>query len=762
MNDIFGRNQELMELPRRLGNYELSKLLGQGGMGEVYLAHNIELREPAAVKLLPKHLANDASFVNRFREEARKLRRLQHSHIVQAHDFGRDGNDFYLVMECIDGGDLQDVIDANPEGVEPSKALDYLLQISAAVREAHKTTVHRDLSPNNILLTKEGDVKVSDFGLSEVVGEDYARSLIEKSVTLSQVGIAETLPADNSRRAANIVGKVRYMSPQVTRGEPSDKRNDIYAIGIMLYDLVTGRSTGMVRSIRKEKPKLDPRWQDIFDKCTVDDIEARYQSVEELESDLKALKQKAKGKGGLKRVLFLATLALATGAAYFTQEKWMPHAEPYITKANEQIQQWLKPKDVPVDSGSATPNSSNKEQLAPSKPVSSGSVGIQLPSAPPSGSRFVLLSPKPHGFATEYSSPSSIALPVSNSDYTLRFEHPDYQPATFTVPGTSGSHAARFPMEQIRVANEYRFSSSPDGATVYLNESPIGQTPLSHPIVFERSSAAQAYQAVKVRFELESHDSVEMLVQEASPTNLPTAELTSQRTPRKLLLTLAGNIEMQLTFVEAGQGMIGSPEDELGRIAHSETQRRIEIEAPFYIGVTEVTQAQYKAVTGNNPSFFIGSSRPVEQVVYKDLNSEHGFIAKLNDFLEANGYAGWTADLPTNEEWEFATRAGTETTFYNGQDISKRGRDPALDQLAVYLKTITAPVSSKEPNPWGLYDTLGNVFEWTKEGELRGGSFKQQATTSRPAYRLLGKSDRKATDKDANQFGLRIVIRPPN
>ncbi|MBD5779788.1 protein kinase [Pelagicoccus sp. NFK12] len=764
MNDIFGRNQELMELPRRLGNYELTKLLGQGGMGEVYLAHNVELKEPAAVKLLPKHLAHDSSFVNRFREEARKLRRLQHQNIVQAHDFGRDGNDFYLVMECIDGGDLQDVIDANPNGLPPDEAQRYLLEIAAAVKEAHKTTIHRDLSPNNILLTKDGKVKVSDFGLSEVVGEDYARSLIQKSVTLSQVGIAETLPAENSRRAANIVGKVRYMSPQVTRGEPSDKRNDIYAIGIMLYDMLTGRTTGMVRSLRKEKPELDPRWQSIFDRCTADEISSRYQNIAELENDIREISANPKRKTPMRTLLSLLCLSAIATAAYYTSESWLPIAQPYIDSAREKFADHAQNPEVasepPEPRKGSTAASDAAEADGTNLPNSL--VRVSLETSIPSDSKLVLLSPRPQGIQLEYAHPSEIQLPSSSSDYTMRFEHPKYLPVTFTIPGNAGQHPVRFKTTQVRESHEFTIYSNPSGATVFLEDQAIGKTPLNRTFDFVRSHESQPFGRLNLRLELPGHETTEFSLEETSPSQLPVIQIPAQRAPRKLQIPLANGNQLEVTYIEPGIATIGSPDTEIGRIAHAESLKQIEVDQAFYISVTEVTQAQYRAIMNSNPSFYLGDNRPVEQVVYRDIKGPEGFLQKLNDHLQAHGYNGWTADLPTNVEWEYAARAGSQSTYYNGNDITQRGRDPNLDPLAVYMTVATANVASKTPNEWGLYDVLGNVFEWTSEGDLRGGSFKQQATTTRPAYRLIGKSDRTKTDKDANQFGLRIVLRPPN
>ena len=140
------------KLPRLLGSYRLTRMLGEGGMGQVFLAEHTELKEPVALKLLPQHLAEDTGFVNRFREEARKLMKLSHTNIVQARHFDKQGDEFYLVMEYVDGGDLTNFLGQHPEGVPADDVKRMVLDITSAMKDAHRTTIHRDLSLNNILL----------------------------------------------------------------------------------------------------------------------------------------------------------------------------------------------------------------------------------------------------------------------------------------------------------------------------------------------------------------------------------------------------------------------------------------------------------------------------------------------------------------------------------------------------------------------------------------------------------------------------------
>jgi formylglycine-generating enzyme required for sulfatase activity len=201
-------------------------------------------------------------------------------------------------------------------------------------------------------------------------------------------------------------------------------------------------------------------------------------------------------------------------------------------------------------------------------------------------------------------------------------------------------------------------------------------------------------------------------------------EFTSTVTGAKFVLVATGTFTM------------GSPTNESGRFGN-ETQHQVTISKPFFMQTTAVTQSQWKAVMGNNPSSFkdCGNDCPVEQVSWKDVQD---FIQKLNHMEGTNKYR-----LPTEAEWEYAARAGTTTAFANG-GITRTGcgYDPKLDQIGWYCGnsgTKTHPVARKMPNAWGLYDTHGNVYQWVQDwyGDYPSGSVTDPVGPSSDSYRVF-------------------------
>jgi formylglycine-generating enzyme required for sulfatase activity len=176
-----------------------------------------------------------------------------------------------------------------------------------------------------------------------------------------------------------------------------------------------------------------------------------------------------------------------------------------------------------------------------------------------------------------------------------------------------------------------------------------------------------------------------------------------------------------------------------------------------------VTQGQFEAVMGTQPSYFRadGHDRPVEQIRYTDVadytaQSPNSFLGKLNELLRKNGYGLWEAGLPTEDEWEYACRAGAYTPFNNNTELSMPMNVADIERVSVYGKSETARVASRAPNAWGLYDMHGNVAEWTQNGTLRGGSFRDSAAETRAAARLFGMDSNSTPDR---RFGFRVIIR---
>lgn len=200
------------------GRYQILTRVAAGGMGEVFRAHDPVLNREVALKMLHPTLAGDADFIDRFRREARSAAKLSHPNIVAVHDWGKAGETYFMVMEFIRGPNLRNVL---AEGVplQPAQAAEVLSQVLSALGHAHEHgIVHRDVKPENILITKQGVVKVADFGL--------ARALAESRVT---------------HAPGTVTGTVQYLAPEQIQGEPADPRTDLYAAGVVLYELLVGR-----------------------------------------------------------------------------------------------------------------------------------------------------------------------------------------------------------------------------------------------------------------------------------------------------------------------------------------------------------------------------------------------------------------------------------------------------------------------------------------------------------------------------------------
>jgi len=201
------------------GRYTIERVIGKGGMGMVYLAHDLELGERIAIKtLLPELLTSDITAIERFRNEIRLARRIAHRNIVRTHDFGKAGDVFFVTMEYVEGTTLRTVLDRRGHLGAPAM-LAIAKQLAQALMSAHEEgIIHRDIKPQNVLLDSEGTLKVMDFGVAR---------LAQRSNTLTQVGM--------------VIGTPTYMSPEQLLDEDVDARSDLYSVGVLLYECLTGK-----------------------------------------------------------------------------------------------------------------------------------------------------------------------------------------------------------------------------------------------------------------------------------------------------------------------------------------------------------------------------------------------------------------------------------------------------------------------------------------------------------------------------------------
>src|SRR5262245_57939556 len=215
----------------QLGSHEITGLLGKGGMGEVYRGRDLKLKREVAIKILPEEFARDADRVSRFQREAEVLASLNHPNIAAIYDLQEANDTRFLVLELVEGETLAERIQRGPIRVE--EALEIGKHICEALEAAHeKGVVHRDLKPANVKITADGRVKVLDFGLAKAMETAPASTTLSNSPTL-------TLGATQN---GVILGTAAYMSPEQAKGRPVDRRTDIFALGCVLYEMLTGQA----------------------------------------------------------------------------------------------------------------------------------------------------------------------------------------------------------------------------------------------------------------------------------------------------------------------------------------------------------------------------------------------------------------------------------------------------------------------------------------------------------------------------------------
>jgi eukaryotic-like serine/threonine-protein kinase len=279
----------------RLGPYEIAGPLGSGGMGDVYRARDTRLARDVAVKVLPARLARDEEHKRRFETEARAASTLSHPNILAVHDVGSHEGTPYVVSELLEGQTLRERLEDG--SLSTHRALDYGVQIARGLAAAHERgVVHRDLKPANLFVTRDGLVKILDFGLAKLMRDDGPLSP-EDDGTAQPTVTRGTTPG-------SVLGTVGYMSPEQVRGQPADHRSDIFSFGAVLYEMLTGRRAfrgdsaveTMSAILKEEPPELSSSGKVLpagLERLTVHCLEKRpedrFQSARDLVFDLESI-----------------------------------------------------------------------------------------------------------------------------------------------------------------------------------------------------------------------------------------------------------------------------------------------------------------------------------------------------------------------------------------------------------------------------------------------------------------------------------------
>jgi eukaryotic-like serine/threonine-protein kinase len=290
----------------KISHYRILEKLGAGGMGQVFLAEDMKLGRKVALKILNEELTTNRDRLNRFEQEACAASALNHPNILTIHEVGEDGGAHFIATEYIDGKTLRRQMAGN--ALEPREILDIAVQVASALEEAHGAgIVHRDIKPDNVMIRRNGYVKVLDFGLAKLT-----ESTPDRSSSDAEASTRVLVQTD----AGVVMGTSHYMSPEQTRGKAVDARSDIWSLGVLMYEMAAGRPpfegetpTDVIVAINQKEPPPLVRFAPtvpaeldwIIVKALRKDKDERYQTIKELLTDLRRLKQKLEFEAELER-----------------------------------------------------------------------------------------------------------------------------------------------------------------------------------------------------------------------------------------------------------------------------------------------------------------------------------------------------------------------------------------------------------------------------------------------------------------------------
>jgi Tol biopolymer transport system component/tRNA A-37 threonylcarbamoyl transferase component Bud32 len=320
----------------KLGRYEIRSKIGEGGMGEVYLAQDTKLDRKVALKILPAEFAGNQERMRRFTQEAKAAAALNHPNIATVHEIGEHGDVNFIAMEFIDGVTLREKI--HRDQTDLKKLLRYLQHIAEGLAKAHAAgIVHRDLKPDNIMITRDGHAKILDFGLAKLIEQS--------SMTGSDSSEVATAVMRQHSSPGTVMGTVGYMSPEQAQGKTKeiDQRSDVFSFGCFLYEAATGlqpfASDSAVDTLHKiihastplikdANPFAPADLQRIVRRCLAKDPDERYQSIKEVAIELRELRRELQGAGDLDTTIPPSTIGSASGATMSASSPSLSTAAP--------------------------------------------------------------------------------------------------------------------------------------------------------------------------------------------------------------------------------------------------------------------------------------------------------------------------------------------------------------------------------------------------------------------------------------------------
>jgi len=716
-------------------DYEIVRELGRGGMGVVYLARNKLMGRQEVLKVVGRQLIERPGVADRFLREIRSAAKLHHTNIVTAYSALRLSESLVLAMEYVEGLDLAKMVKTKgPLPVVP--ACYFIHQAALGLQHAHERgMVHRDIKPANLILAREGKktvLKVLDFGLAKVTSEGQ----VEGGLTYE----------------GQMLGTPEYIAPeQIRDAQSADIRADIYSLGCTLYFTLTGQPPfhgdtlwdlcqahfSMDASpLNLVRPEVPVELAALVAKMMAKDPGRRFQTPGEVAQALRPFFKKGSvsvegANPGVSQVGQPDATLSMPGAVPVPPRPGMERTPVLVSEAR---------KPAPTQPGSII---EGLIDLRETEPLFDRILDTPLPVAAPGASRRNL-----RPWSTAYGKPSRsgprawwAAAGLLVLGFVVAWA------VVLRVKTANGIiELVNLPTDaEVLVDGEEVAVTWPGGGKPAV----VTVTAGKHKIMVKKDGIETSGDEVTVRAEGKEKFTVRF-VPPAKPTHeLPKDDgAESTRTAKKDARPDAGpavntassqesiknSIGMTLKLIPDGEFFMGSPDDAIEAENHEKPSHRVRISKPFYLGVCEVTQAQYKAVMGNNPSWFSanggGKDRvagqstdtyPVEMVSWLDAVQ---FCNKLSQkegkkpVYEIDGkdvrvpdWNGQGYRLPTEAEWEYACRANASapTRFSFGDNVVELGVYGWFDRNS---EQRTHAVSQKRPNAFGLYDMHGNVWEW--------------------------------------------------
>jgi serine/threonine protein kinase/WD40 repeat protein len=613
-----------------LGPYELLQLLGKGGMGAVFKARHTRLNKFVALKVLPESMTRSLEALARFDREMRAVGALEHPNIVRAMDADEDEGTHYLVMEYVDGQDLQSVV-RERGALSVSEACRLVRDAALALDYAHQAgLVHRDIKPSNLLLTSNNQLKILDLGLARLATD------AEDDSGLTNTGVS--------------LGTPDYMAPEQWGDSHSvDARTDLYALGCTLFFLLVGRppygiplyrtvigkmgahAQGAIPPLREARAEAPPALDSLYQKLLAKKPEERIQTGREVAKELEP---------------FCITSA----------------EPPELGMGTEAVTPRVDAADLDATQAVTTAPNATIAARFPSPDVQSTS--------------------RPSYFSAVLAIVGVVVLLMIGAMILNRPESPALSRSTQTA--LSSDPAA---------VNSSEWTGWPDDAP----------KPAIAPFSAEQARKYQEEWAAHLQVPVEWENSIGI----------------------KFALIPPGEFMMGSTKdeIEAKLQIMASDDHYQREVAQSEApQHRVILSQPFYLGIHEVTQKQYEAVMGVNPSHYAPTGKGKDKVTGLDI-ADHPvdsvgwddameFCAKLGQKEKLKLAAGTAYRLPTEAQWEFACRGGTSTKFWTGDD--EAGLTRAVQGFPTW-EGRTYSVGALEANPFGLFDVHGNVWEWVQD-----------------------------------------------